>query len=327
MRPVTGAAHGMTGMKTAAGQGPGRQIFDRSYYIGQLRAKQSELNQEIEKIHQKWDRLQTDHASFFKLATRQQNLEEQVKRLQGSLGDFNLMVDKSHTISDPEEIEKEYRQLKSVNEAETKKIDRVVTERSEIERRARDIETSITRHQTQVQQKMDELPEERRELWFQLQEEDRQWTAEVASVQSQAEDVNRTILGQEDLLRREPLKKQIFDLTRAVQQREDEKQELEEATAHLRMSFPDQKKRLLDQVKKDNEAMRKMEEEMKELKDEISGYRERLSEMNTDLEENQAESQEDKQRKMMDHYQQMQNDIAEFPATKQREEDEAVARP
>lgn len=322
MRPVTGAAHGMTGMKTAAGQGPGRQIFDRSYYIGQLRAKQSELNQEIEKIHQKWDRLQTDHASFFKLATRQQNLEEQVKRLQGSLGDFNLMVDKSHTISDPEEIEKEYRQLKSVNEAETKKIDRVVTERSEIERRARDIETSITKHQAQVQQKMDELPEERRELWFQLQEEDRQWTAEIASVQSQAEEVNRTILGQEDLLRREPLKKQIFDLTRAVQQREDEKQELEEATAHLRMSFPDQKKRLLDQVKKDNEAMRKMEEEMKELKDEISGYRERLSEMNTDLEENQAESQEDKQRKMMDHYQQMQNDIAEFPATKQREEDE-----
>jgi hypothetical protein len=52
-RPVT--QQGMGGMKTA-GQGPGRQIFDRSYFIGLLRAKQSELNQEIEKIHQKWDR-------------------------------------------------------------------------------------------------------------------------------------------------------------------------------------------------------------------------------------------------------------------------------
>ena len=38
-RPVTGAQSGMMGMKTA-GQGPGRQIYDRSYYIGQLRAKQ-----------------------------------------------------------------------------------------------------------------------------------------------------------------------------------------------------------------------------------------------------------------------------------------------
>merc|ERR1719197_1006204 len=117
-RPVT--QQGMGGMKTA-GQGPGRQICDRSYYIGLLRAKQSELNQEIERIHQKWDGLQTDHASFFKLATRQQTLEDEVKRLQGDLGNYNLMVDKSHTVTDPEEVEREYRALKAVNEKETKK--------------------------------------------------------------------------------------------------------------------------------------------------------------------------------------------------------------
>ena len=126
-RPVT--QQGMGGMKTA-GQGPGRQIFDRSYYIGQLRAKQSELNQEIERIHQKWDGLQTDHASFFKLAQRQQTLEDEVKRLQGDLGNYNLMVDKSHTTSDPEEVEKEYRALKAMNEGETKKIDAIVTTKS-----------------------------------------------------------------------------------------------------------------------------------------------------------------------------------------------------
>eukprot|EP01047_Picozoa_sp_COSAG01_P024728 COSAG01_NODE_1538_length_9984_cov_92.104097_4_plen_479_part_00 len=319
-RPVTGAAQGMMGMKTAGGQGPGRQIFDRSYYIGQLRAKQSELNQEIEKIHQKWDGLQTDHASFFKLATRQQTLEDEVKRLQGSLGNFNLMVDKAHTSSDPEEVEKEYRRLKVVNEAETKKIDAIITDRSEIERRARDIDGAITKHQTQVQDKMDELPEEKRELWFQLQEEDRQLTSEIAAVQSQIDDVGQTIQGQEDVLRRDPLKKQALELTRAVQALEAEHEELMEATAHLRLSFPEQKKLLLDQVKKDNESMRKMEEEMKELKEEISGHRERLNEMNTDLAENRAGTQEDNQKKMMTFYQKMEDELASFPATKQQEE-------
>merc|ERR1719498_1669507 len=185
-RPVT--QQGMGGMKTA-GQGPGRQIFDRSYYIGLLRAKQSDLNQEIEKIHQKWERLQQDHAQFFKMAQRQQTLEDDVKKLQGDLGNYNLMVDKSHTVTDPDEVEREYRALKAVNEKETKKIDIIITERSEIERRARDIDASIKKHQDAVQQKMDELPEEKREKWFALQEEDRQLTTEIAGLQSQVEEV------------------------------------------------------------------------------------------------------------------------------------------
>lgn len=133
-RPVTGAQQGMMGMKTA-GQGPGRQIFDRSYYIGQLRAKQSELNQEIDKIHDEWDRLQNENASFFKLATRQQTLEEEVKTMQGQLADYNLMVDKSHTNSDPEEIEKSFTEAKTVNEAETHRIDQIVTDRTQVRHR------------------------------------------------------------------------------------------------------------------------------------------------------------------------------------------------
>ncbi len=307
-------------MKTAGGQGPGRQIYDRSYYIGLLRAKQSELNQEIERIHQKWDGLQTDHASFFKLANRQQTLEDEVKRLQGNLGNFNLMVDKAHTSSDPEEVEKEYRRLKTVNEAETKKIDAIITDRSEIERRARDIESAITKHQAQVQEKMDELPEDKRELWFQLQEEDRQLTSEISTVQNQADEVRQSILEQEDLLKRDPLKKQALDLTQSIQSKEGELEDLMESTAHLRLSFPEQKKLLLDHVKRDADSIRKMEEEIKELKDEISGFKDRLHEMNTDLAENQAGTQEDNQKKMMDFYRKMQDELTSYPATKQQEE-------
>ena len=149
--------------------------------------------------------------------------------------------------------------------------------------------------------------DEKRELWFKLQEEDRQLSAEIAAVQAQADEVSQDILEQEDLLRRDPLKKQALDLTRAIQSKEAELEELMESTAHLRLSFPEQKKLLLDQVKRDADSIRKMEEEMKELKDEISGYKDRLHEMNTDLAENQAGTQEDNQKKMMDFYRKMQD--------------------
>jgi chromosome segregation ATPase len=230
------------------------------------------------------------------------------------------MVDKSHTVTDPEEVEREYRALKAVNEKETKKIDVIITERSEIERRARDIDTSIKKHQDAVQQKMDELPEEKRDQWFALQEEDRQLTTEISGLQSQVEEVRNQVLNEEDALLRDPLKKQALDLTRAVAEKEQEAEELKKATAHLRLSFPEQKKLLLDQVKRDNEDMRKIEDEMKLLKEEVNAGRDRLHEMDTDLAENQGGGQEDNQKKMMDFYEKMQQELGNFAEVKSTEE-------
>ena len=60
---------GMSGMKTAGGGA--RQIFDRSFFIGQLRLKEAALNQEVNRLHSEWDRLQNENVSFFQLARRQ----------------------------------------------------------------------------------------------------------------------------------------------------------------------------------------------------------------------------------------------------------------
>merc|ERR1711988_1812297 len=166
---------------------------------------------------------------------------------------------------------------------------------------------AIKKHQDAVQQKMDELPEEKREKWFALQEEDRQLTTEIASLQSQAEEVRNQVLNEEDALQRDPLKKQALQLSRAVAEKEQEAEELRKATAHLRLSFPEQKKMLLDQVKRDNEEMRQIEEEMKAIKEEVNAGRELLNEMDSDLAESQGGGQEGIQKKMMDFYEKMQH--------------------
>merc|ERR1711988_502020 len=179
---------------------------------------------------------------------------------------------------------------------------------------------AIKKHQDAVQQKMDELPEEKREKWFALQEEDRQLTTEVAGLQSQIEEVRNQVLNEEDALQRDPLKKQALQLSRAVAEKEQEAEELRKATAHLRLSFPEQKKMLLDQVKRDNEEMRKIEEEMKEIKDEINANRDRLHEMDTDLAESQGGGQEDHQKKVMELYEKMQQELGSFDEVKSQEE-------
>merc|ERR1711988_377284 len=184
---------------------------------------------------------------------------------------------------------------------------------------------AIKKHQDAVQQKMDELPEEKREKWFALQEEDRQLTTEVAGLQSQIEEVRNQVMGEEDALQRDPLKKQALELSRAVGEKEQEAEELRKATAHLRLSFPEQKKMLLDQVKRDNEGMRQIEEEMKAIKEEVNAGRDRLHEMDTDLAESQGGGQEDNQKKMMDFYEKMQQELGSFAEVKAQEEGDIQA--
>merc|ERR1711988_1357872 len=184
---------------------------------------------------------------------------------------------------------------------------------------------AIKKHQDAVQQKMDELPEEKREKWFALQEEDRQLTTEVAGLQSQIEEVRNQVLKEEDALQRDPLKKQALELSRGVAEKEQEAEELRKATAHLRLSFPEQKKMLLDQVKRDNEGMRQIEEEMKHIKEEVNAGRDRLHEMDTDLAESQGGGQEDNQKKMMDFYEKMQQELGSFAEVKAQEEGDIQA--
>ncbi len=51
------------GMRTG-NQGPGRQIQDKSYYLGELRAKISELNSELERMQSEINQFQKDNSTY-----------------------------------------------------------------------------------------------------------------------------------------------------------------------------------------------------------------------------------------------------------------------
>lgn len=63
-RPVTN--HGMTGVKMA-NQGPGRQIYDRTYYKNLLKTKSSEITGEISKMKQEVEDINRDTTNYLTL--------------------------------------------------------------------------------------------------------------------------------------------------------------------------------------------------------------------------------------------------------------------
>nr|KAF6433604.1 intraflagellar transport 74 [Molossus molossus] len=106
-RPVT--QQGLSGMKTGI-KGPQRQILDKSYYLGLLRAE---------------------------------TLAVEIKEFQGQLADYNMLVDKLNTNIEMEEVMNDYNMLKAQNDRETQSMDIIFTERQAKEKQIRSVEEEI----------------------------------------------------------------------------------------------------------------------------------------------------------------------------------------
>jgi len=66
-RPVT--QQGMSGMKTA-GQGPGRQVADKSFFLNTLRVKIQEISTEMNKLQGEIDQKQREGNEYAHLQRR-----------------------------------------------------------------------------------------------------------------------------------------------------------------------------------------------------------------------------------------------------------------
>eukprot|EP00306_Pavlova_sp_CCMP459_P002516 CAMPEP_0185179444 /NCGR_PEP_ID=MMETSP1139-20130426/32011_1 /TAXON_ID=298111 /ORGANISM="Pavlova sp., Strain CCMP459" /LENGTH=739 /DNA_ID=CAMNT_0027745279 /DNA_START=1 /DNA_END=2221 /DNA_ORIENTATION=- len=169
-RPVT--QQGMRG-STAVGSraGPGRQIQDRSLYLGELRARCTAVEEETAKIQARVEETKTDNASYGALEKRYENLSNEMRTLQGQLADYNLLLDRSRVGKEPADVFDEVAQLKAANSAESDKADAVFNERQRAEAQLRDLEHALYDHSQRVAERMAELPADRRELFARLQEE------------------------------------------------------------------------------------------------------------------------------------------------------------
>lgn len=109
-RPVTN--HGLSGMK-AGSLGPGRQYYDRNYYINAMKTKNNEIADEINKMKQEVNDINKDNAKYLTLERRYEMLIKDVRKFEGELADYNLALDKHRSDTKPEDIENLYMHIKN----------------------------------------------------------------------------------------------------------------------------------------------------------------------------------------------------------------------
>ncbi|CAF1482542.1 unnamed protein product, partial [Adineta steineri] len=119
---------GLGGIQNAGGFG-GRQVQDRTYYVGLVRSKVSELEAEIQRLQRETDSFTEDNKQYFALSKAAEDLSQQIESLRNELADCNMVIDRLQTTGEVAEFKKEIADLNAHNHQVESTIDEIYLEK------------------------------------------------------------------------------------------------------------------------------------------------------------------------------------------------------
>ena len=114
-------------------KGPGRQIYDRSYYMNLLKQKNNEVMNEINKLKTEVEEINKDNTTYLTLERKYETLIKDVRKFEGELADYNLALDKYRSDTKPEDIEALHLHIKNQNDKQRNHLDKLFAEKREME--------------------------------------------------------------------------------------------------------------------------------------------------------------------------------------------------
>ncbi|XP_062501176.1 intraflagellar transport protein 74 homolog [Corticium candelabrum] len=286
-RPVT--QQGLTGIKTGS-RGPERVVHDKTYYMGLLRTKISELNSEILKLNREMEQFNTDNAAYLTFEKRAEGLAGELKELQGQLADYNTLLDKTSTDTDVMEVVSEYSTVKNQNDREESGLDVLFTEKQEKERQLQKLESDIEKERAAADNLVNEMDPEDQQHYSELKDINDKLNQELEARQHELDDLIARTRAMDEELSMSQVKQEaavLYEKLNAVKRkRESLRGDVERET---RETPQEERERLLRQVKDDSQEAATMERRVTELQEKIQGCREEVVHLERELEEYEGE--------------------------------------
>ncbi len=210
-RPVTGMAYGLAGMKSHA-MGPKRQIYDRSFWLGELKKKNGELRGEITKMQNEVEDINKDNQTYLTLERKYESLIKEVRTFEGELADYNLALDKYRSDTKPEDIEALFYHIKNQNDKQRSMLDKLFGEKKDMESEIQRYEADIAEINYANEVKLNDLDPEQRNEYERLKGENLALQNEINANRNELENVNNKLGQAEARLRADALKQRAQHL-------------------------------------------------------------------------------------------------------------------
>lgn len=278
-RPVT--QQGMSGMKTA-GQGPGRQVADKSFFLNTLRQKIQEINAEMDKLQEEINQKQREGNEFAHLQRRYEAARRNAAERQVTLQDYNFAKEKMEM--DMEDISNAGKELQEVCDFRRKQVDEIFKERKSKEAEIRGLNSSLADLRKQALGRLEELGKDKVDHYNRLLNDNKEFLASAETQRRQLTDLTLTVNAQEDALKQDPLRKKGAQLTADKKMYEEQLRDLNEQEDDESLPFEEAKKRLLKKIKDDNEQIQDMENQKSSISNQIKEMKEKVHQVEANLE-------------------------------------------
>eukprot|EP00403_Amphidinium_massartii_P023609 CAMPEP_0178390208 /NCGR_PEP_ID=MMETSP0689_2-20121128/10525_1 /TAXON_ID=160604 /ORGANISM="Amphidinium massartii, Strain CS-259" /LENGTH=616 /DNA_ID=CAMNT_0020010705 /DNA_START=1 /DNA_END=1851 /DNA_ORIENTATION=+ len=317
-RPVTG--QGVMGMKTGA-MGPKRQIYDKTYYMVELRKRCQDLQDELIKLNTEVGDIQQDNKTYATLEKRYDSLVKTVRSLEGDLADHNLATDKQRTDTHPEEVQHLYMIMRTQNEQQRNDIDQIFLEKRSHEEEIQRMNEEIASIARSAEDRLNELHPDQRQEYEDLREENNRLSTALPEVRDELDQVNARLNAAEGRLRSDLIRTRYQQLMAVRKELTERLEGLEKEMRQCSMSVPEQRELLLNKVKTDNAEIVAAEKRNSEMKFEIEKLRAQIREVTADAQEKKDEgSDQQKYEILFTKDQEMTSFIESFDESKAEEE-------
>ncbi|KAM4807546.1 intraflagellar transport protein 74 homolog isoform 2-T2 [Rhinophrynus dorsalis] len=313
-RPVT--QQGLSGMKTGM-KGPQRQIMDKSYFLGLLRSKVSELTTEMAKLKKEIDTHNQENSVYLSYEKRAEGLALEIKEMQGQLADYNMLVDKLNTNTDMEEVLNDFNMLKSQNDREAQSIDVIFTERQAKEDLIRGVEKDIEREKQAADGIIKNMSEEKQAIYLEMKSRNEQLLKELDIHQQELDSLNAKKESLEAEIAHSQVKQEAVQLYEKLHELEARRDQT--IAEDKSMGSPqEERERLLKQVKEDNQEIASMERQLTDIKEKAKQLSEELGRLDMDLDEHQGEKKQ-KYKELKKREESMDKFLTNFDESKNQE--------
>lgn len=166
-RPMS--THGLK--SSQGGSGPSRQIRDDKYFRVLINTKISLVFNELNKYNEKLAALDHEDNSYTVYAKRFEDMQNEIRELEGTLADYNLARDKHRGDTRPEDIMAQLKKLKKENEERSEDLDAIYLRNKEKKQELESLEREVEQLKDSVRHQISEMHPDRREEFLRLQHE------------------------------------------------------------------------------------------------------------------------------------------------------------
>ncbi|KAL3320156.1 Intraflagellar transport protein 74 [Cichlidogyrus casuarinus] len=263
-RPIT--QQGLSGVKMTSGQGRRRQVEDKSHYIGLVRRKMNEIEDEIKKISVHTEELETVNASYLQYEQMAEELASHIEGLQGELGDYNTLVEKAGMGGDAESVQLDLEDLKEANQRFERNLVVLFESRQDKEATVEKLEIELDQDRQLAESVLHDMKDTERERYLSLKVQNESLINQLKDAQVQMENLNSRKIEFEQDLADNQTKQECLKLYAHLRKLQAKRDQLQAEDA----SFQDpqlEKDRLLNRVKEDNQEIAQMEKEIYNLEE------------------------------------------------------------